>query len=535
MNHTLVLFGILVLMFRASSLRLATSVRSMSAMPMAATVQQEAIQELKAPHLWQTTSFINGEFVDGSGGETFSVLNPATGTIIAECSRHGRSQTKEAIEAANTAWHSKWKKTTAKERSKVIMKMFDLIHKHKDDLALIMTLESGKPLAESKGELLYAASFYELYAEEAKRISGETMSPPLSNRRMMTIKQPVGVAALITPWNFPAAMITRKLGPALAAGCTAVIKPSENTPLTALAMCAIAKEAGVPAGVVNCVTVGREEVKDVGETLCHSSDVRKLSFTGSTAVGKWLYRESASTMKRLSMELGGNAPFIVFDDADLDLAISCLINAKFRNTGQVCISSNRIFVQEGIYETFSAKLVEKVQKMRVGSGLDNKVTAGPLINVAGMEKCDRHVQDCVSKGATVAVGGKKMDELNKKGASFFEPTVLTGVTSEMAPYSEETFGPIASLFSFKTEEEVIAAANDTPFGLAGYCCTSSMSRTFRMAEALEVGMVGINEGAIGSEMIPFGGVKESGIGREGGHYGIEEFLETKYICIGNID
>jgi succinate-semialdehyde dehydrogenase/glutarate-semialdehyde dehydrogenase len=382
---------------------------------------------------------------------------------------------------------------------------------------------------------MYANSFYELYAEEAKRISGETISPPLSNRRMMTIKQPVGVAALITPWNFPAAMITRKLGPALAAGCTAVIKPSENTPLTALAMMAIAKEAGVPAGVVNCVTVGREEVKDVGETLCHSSDVRKVSFTGSTAVGKWLYRESASTMKRLSMELGGNAPFIVFDDADLDLAVKCLISAKFRNTGQVCVSSNRIFVQEGVYEAFSSKLVDKVRNIKVGSGLESKNSAGPLINVAGMDKCDRHVQDCLSKGAAVATGGKKINELNANGASFFEPTVLTGVTSEMAPYTEETFGPIASLFSFKTEDEVIAAANDTPYGLAGYCCTSSMSRTFRMAEALEVGMVGVNEGAMGSEMVPFGGVKESGIGREGGHYGLEEFQETKYICIGGIE
>jgi succinate-semialdehyde dehydrogenase/glutarate-semialdehyde dehydrogenase len=382
---------------------------------------------------------------------------------------------------------------------------------------------------------MYANSFYELYAEEAKRISGETISPPLSNRRMMTIKQPVGVAALITPWNFPAAMITRKLGPALAAGCTAVIKPSENTPLTALAMMAIAKEAGVPAGVVNCVTVGREEVKDVGETLCHSSDVRKVSFTGSTAVGKWLYRESASTMKRLSMELGGNAPFIVFDDADLDLAVKCLISAKFRNTGQVCVSSNRIFVQEGVYEAFSSKLVDKVRNIKVGSGLESKNSAGPLINVAGMDKCDRHVQDCLSKGAAVATGGKKINELNANGASFFEPTVLTGVTSEMAPYTEETFGPIASLFSFKTEDEVIAAANDTPYGLAGYCCTSSMSRTFRMAEALEVGMVGVNEGAMGSEMVPFGGVKESGIGREGGHYGLEDFQETKYICIGGIE
>lgn len=483
--------------------------------------------------LWQTTSFINGKFTPATE-KTFDVMNPASGEVLAQCSRHGSVQTKEAINAANEAWKS-WKKTTVKERSKILMRMFDLVNKYRDDLATIMTLESGKPLAESKGELIYANSFYELYAEEAKRIHGETMSPPLSNRRMMTIKQPVGPAALITPWNFPAAMITRKLGPALAAGCTAVIKPSELTPLTALAFCAIAQEAGVPAGVVNCVTVGRPEVVEVGETLCHSSDIRKLSFTGSTAVGKWLYKECSSTMKKLSMELGGNAPFIVFDDADLDKAVAALLNSKFRNTGQTCISSNRIFVQEGIYDEFARRLTEKVQKIRVGSGLDAKNSAGPLIDINGMNKVNRQVEDCVSKGAAVATGGAIMEELNANGASFFQPTVLTGVTPEMAPYTEETFGPLAALFAFKTEEEVIRMANDTPFGLAGYTCTSSMSRMYRVAEALEVGMVGINEGAISSDMIPFGGVKESGLGREGGAYGIEEYLETKYICIGGIE
>jgi succinate-semialdehyde dehydrogenase/glutarate-semialdehyde dehydrogenase len=492
-----------------------------------------AIDMLENKNLWQTTSFINGKFTPEST-DTWDVLNPGTGEVLAKCPKHGSVQTKEAIDAANEAWQS-WKKTTVKERSKVIMKMYDLINKYRDDLATIMTLESGKPLAESKGELIYANSFYELYAEEAKRIHGETISPPMSNRRMMTIKQPVGPCALITPWNFPAAMITRKLGPALAAGCTAVIKPSEQTPLTALALCAIAQEAGVPPGVMNCVTVGRGEVVEVGETLCHSSKIRKLSFTGSTAVGKWLYRECAGTMKKLSMELGGNAPFIVFDDADMDKAVVALLNSKFRNTGQTCISSNRIFVQEAVYDEFARKLTEKVAKIRVGSGFDAANSAGPLIDINGLNKVDKQVQDCVSKGAAVAIGGKRMDELNNDGATFFQPTVLTGVTPAMAPYSEETFGPVAPLFSFKTEEEVIRMANDTPFGLAGYACTSSMARTFRVAEALEVGMVGINEGAISSDMIPFGGVKESGLGREGGAYGIEEYMETKYMCIGGIE
>ena len=503
---------------------------------MAATTRVPSIENLMSDegrHLLQTTSFINGKFAPADG-ETFDVINPASGEVLAKCSRHGSVQTKEAILAASEAFKA-WKMTTVKERSKLIMKMHDLVNKYRDDLAVIMTLESGKPLAESKGELISANSFYELYAEEAKRIQGETISPPLSNRRTMTIKQPVGPCALITPWNFPAAMITRKLGPALAAGCTAVIKPSELTPLTALAMCAIAKEAGIPAGVVNCVAVGRSEVVEVGETLCHSPLLRKLSFTGSTAVGKWLYKECSSTMKKLSMELGGNAPFIVFDDADLDKAVAALLNTKFRNTGQTCISSNRIFVQQGVYEEFAKKLTEKVKKIRVGSGLDAKNNAGPLISIDGMNKVDRQVKDCVSKGASVAIGGEMMADMNTNGASFFQPTVLTGVTTDMAPYAEETFGPLAALFAFETEEEVIRLANDTPFGLAGYFCTSSMSRTYRVAEALEVGMVGINEGAISSDMIPFGGVKESGLGREGGHYGIEEYLETKYMCIGGIE
>ena len=372
------------------------------------------------------------------------------------------------------------------------------------------------------------------YAEEATRVHGEVLQPNLPGRRMMTIKQPVGPVALITPWNFPAAMITRKLGPALAAGCTAVIKPAELTPLSALALCAIAHEAGVPAGVVNCLTVGREEVQEVGRALCHHDDLRKISFTGSTPVGKWLYRESADTVKKLSLELGGNAPFIVFDDADIDVAVKALINCKFRNTGQVCIASNRIFVQDGVYDAFATALSAKVQNIKCGDGFDATNSAGPLINAQGLSKVTSQVDDCVALGASVLLGGSPMQELNDLGGTFYKPTILTGVTPEMAPYREETFGPVAPLFRFTTEEEVIRMANDTPFGLAAYACTSNMSRAFRVSEALESGMVGINEGAISSDSVPFGGVKQSGLGREGGHWGIEEYLEMKYVCFGNI-
>eukprot|EP00604_Paraphysomonas_vestita_P003478 CAMPEP_0174819924 /NCGR_PEP_ID=MMETSP1107-20130205/3392_1 /TAXON_ID=36770 /ORGANISM="Paraphysomonas vestita, Strain GFlagA" /LENGTH=416 /DNA_ID=CAMNT_0016034247 /DNA_START=190 /DNA_END=1440 /DNA_ORIENTATION=+ len=409
--------------------------------------------------------------------------------------------------------------------------MSDLMHHYIDDLAHIITIEAGKPLAEARGEVLYAASFFEFYGEEAKRIYGDIIPPIIHGRKYLTIKQPVGPAAMITPWNFPSAMITRKLAPALAAGCTATIKPAEETPLSAFAICAIANEAGLPPGVLNVVTVAREDVQSIGKHFCNSHLYRKISFTGSTNVGKWLMQESASTVKKLSLENGGNAPFIVFDDADLELAVKAVLAAKFRNAGQTCVCANRIFVQDSIYDKFADMLTEKVSAYRCGNGLHSSTTMGPLINRAGLEKTKRHVEDCVSKGAIVRCGGHEHYELNKNGGNFFVPTVLTEVTPAMKPYYEETFGPIAPLFRFKTDKEAIQLANDTRAGLAGYACTSNLSRAFHVAEALECGLVGINEGAISNEVIPFGGMKESGIGREGGRQGIDAFVETKYINI----
>jgi len=489
---------------------------------------------LKSPWLWQTTPYINGNFLPPAADSAgFTVMNPSNGEVIAHCSRQGAADVAASAATANEAWKT-WKVTTAKQRASVLHKMYSLVEEHKEDLARILTLESGKPLAEARGEMGYANSFFSLYAEEATRVHGEVLQPNVSGRRMMTIKQPIGPAALITPWNFPAAMITRKLAPALAAGCTVVVKPAELTPLSALALCAIAHEAGLPAGVMNCLTVGREEVVEAGKTLCHAPELRKLSFTGSTAVGKWLYRECSETVKKLSLELGGNAPYIVFDDADLNVAVAGLMNSKFRNTGQTCISSNRIFVQDGIYDAFAAALAEKVRKIKVGDGFDALSAAGPLINTQGLAKVAAQVHDCVSKGAKAIVGGKPIDALNAAGGTFFQPTILTGVTQDMKPYYEETFGPVAPLFRFTTEEEVVAWANDTPFGLAAYACTTNLSRAFRVSEALEAGMVGINEGAISADTIPFGGVKQSGLGREGGAWGIEEYLEMKYVCFGNV-
>ena len=490
---------------------------------------------LKHKSLWRTLGYINGKFTAGhaASGSTFDVRNPATGELLAQLPRMTELDVAEASKAANEAW-AKWRKTTGKERSKILQNMHGLMEQHRDDLALILTLEAGKPLAEAKGEINYAMSFYELYAEEAKRVSGQVLSPPVRGRRLVTLKQPVGPTVLLCPWNFPSAMITRKLGPALAAGCTAVIKPADMTPLSALALCAIAEEAGVPAGVVNCLTVAKEEVVAVGGALCREPLLRKLSFTGSTAVGKWLMRESASTMKRLSLELGGNAPFIVFDDCDLEVALSALINAKFRNAGQTCISSNRIFVQAGVYEAFAEALTTRVRAMRVGNGLGVDTTMGPLINAAGLDKVKRHVEDCVAKGAVVRTGGQPNQELNSRGGTFFNPTVLTEVTPDMLPFEEETFGPLAPLVRFESEQDVVRMANDTPFGLAGYACTRDLARAWRVAEQLECGLVGINEGVISTAEAPFGGMKESGIGREGGTWGIEEYLETKYVCFGGI-
>jgi len=410
--------------------------------------------------------------------------------------------------------------------------MSDLMDQYRDDLAMILTLEAGKPLAEAKGEIAYARSFYEIYAEEATRANGSILQSNLRGRRIVTCKQPVGPAALITPWNFPSAMITRKVGPAIAAGCTVLIKPSEETPLSALALCAIAHEAGVPPGVINCLTVGREEVIEVGAALCHNPLLRKLSFTGSTKVGQWLMKESSSTLKRISLELGGNAPFIVFNDADLDVALAALMNSKFRNAGQTCISSNRILVQEGVYDTFSKMVSNKVSELVCGNGIDKGVTVGPLINDQGLLKVKRQVEDCISKGAIATTGGAVNSDLNAMGGTFFQPTVLTGVTPDMVPFREETFGPVAPLMMFKTEKEAIELANDTEYGLAGYACTRDLARAWRVAEALEFGLVGINEGSISAPHAPFGGMKMSGLGKEGGSWGLDEYLEVKYICMG---
>lgn len=495
---------------------------------------EKAFSSIQNCKIWRTFGFINGEFTRGSSTENFDVLNPANGELLAQCPRMGVEDATKAAECANEAWKV-WKNTSGKERSKIIQKMVHLMTVHQDDLATILTMESGKPLAEARGELSYAQSFYELYAEEAKRIEGTILPSGVPGRRMLAIRQPVGPAALITPWNFPAAMITRKLGPALAAGCTVVIKPAEETPLSALALCAIAEEAGVPKGVINCLTVARSEVAEVGKFLCNSSLMRKVSFTGSTSVGKWLMRESASTVKRISMELGGNAAFIVFDDADIEQAVTCFMNSKFRNAGQVCIATNRVFVQESIYEEFSQRLTERVNRLNLGNGLHNESTCGPLINRNGLLKVISHVDDAVSKGATVLTGGRVHEELNKAGGTFYYPTVLSNMNKDMLPFQEETFGPVAALMSFKTEEEAIALANDTRFGLASYVCTNNIGRSWRVAEALEFGMIGINEGGISADVNPFGGIKESGIGREGGKYGLDEYLEHKYICMGGID
>lgn len=403
------------------------------------------------------------------------------------------------------------------------------MHENIDDLATIITLEAGKPLAESRGEIMYAAGFMEYYAEEAKRTYGDMIPAPVSGRKYMTIKQPVGPAAMITPWNFPSAMITRKVAPALAAGCTVTVKPAEETPMSALALCALAIEAGVPAGAMNVITVGRNRVQDLGTHFCTSDVYKKISFTGSTNVGKWLMKESASTIKRVSLENGGNAPFIIFDDADLSVALRALLAAKFRNAGQACIAANRIFVHEKVYDEFAEMLTAKVSGFKCGNGLHEGVNMGPLINKAGLDKAVRQVEDCVSKGAKVTVGGQPHEELNAAGGCFYLPTVLTEVTSEMSPFLEESFSPIAPLTRFSSEEDVIQQANDTTSGLAAYACTTNLSRAWRLAESLEAGLVGINEGAISSEVAPFGGMKESGLGREGGRQGIEPYLETKYI------
>jgi len=467
--------------------------------------------------------YVDGQWV---GEPKLPVTNKATGDIMARVPEFGEAETREAIAAANRAF-PKWSKLLAKERSKLVRRWYDLIVEHANELALLLTNEQGKPLAEAKGEILYAAGFIEFFAEEAKRINGETIPTFKSDARIVVIKQPVGVVAAITPWNFPAAMITRKAGPALAVGCTMVLKPASETPLTALALAALAEKAGIPKGVFNVIT-GKASV--IGKELTSNPAVRMLTFTGSTEVGRTLMAQCAPTIKKLGLELGGNAPFIVFDDADLDKAVQGAIASKYRNAGQTCVCANRIYVQDKVYDAFAEKLAAEVKKMKVGPGTDEGVTTGPLINKAAVDKVEEHVADALKGGARVVLGGQR----HQRGGNFFEPTILADVTSEMMIAREETFGPVAPLFRFKTEDDVIAMANDTPFGLAAYFYARDVGRVWRVAEALECGIIGINEGIISSEVAPFGGVKESGVGREGSSHGVEEFLEMKYLLMGGL-
>jgi succinate-semialdehyde dehydrogenase / glutarate-semialdehyde dehydrogenase len=478
---------------------------------------------LKDPQLFRTQCYIDGEWVGHA--KSFAILNPATGAELARVPDLGAAETRRAIEAAERAWPA-WRAKTAKERAAILRKWFDLMMAAQEDLAQILTAEQGKPLAEARGEIAYGASFIEWFAEEGKRAYGEVIPTHQADRRVLVIKQPIGVSAMITPWNFPNAMITRKAAPALAAGCTVVLKPAEQTPLSALAMAELAARAGIPKGVFNVIT---GDAPAIGVELCANPKVRKLSFTGSTDVGRILMRQSADTIKKLSLELGGNAPFIVFDDADLDAAVEGALASKYRNAGQTCVCANRIYVQDGVYDAFATKLAEKVKAFKVGAGTEPGVVIGPLIDEQGLKKVEQHVADAVSKGAKVVLGGKKLNGL------FFQPTVLTGVTPEMIVSYEETFGPVAPLIRFKTEAEVIRLANNTEFGLSGYFYSRDVGRIFRVAEAMETGIVGANVGIISTEIAPFGGVKQSGLGREGSKYGLEEYLEVKYILLGGID
>ena len=480
---------------------------------------------LNDPSLLKTDALINGQWVKGAS--RFDVHDPATGAKLADVANLGAAEAEAAIAAADAAWPA-WRTKTGKERSALLRKWFDLLMANQDDLGRLMTAEQGKPLAEAKGEVAYGASFVEWYAEEAKRVNGETLPQFDNNRRLLVLRQPIGVCAAITPWNFPLAMITRKVAPALAAGCPVVIKPAELTPLTALAAAELALRAGIPAGVLNVLTADSANSIAAGKVFCASDTVRHISFTGSTEVGRILMSQSAPSIKKLSLELGGNAPFIVFDDADIDSAVEGAMASKYRNAGQTCVCANRIYVQEGVYERFVEKFTAKVQALKVGNGFENGVVQGPLIEDAAVEKVERHVADAVSKGGKVTVGGKKL-----KG-QFFEPTVIAGATADMLCAREETFGPLAPIFKFKTEQEAIEAANNTEFGLASYFYTRDVGRIFRVAEALEYGMVGINAGIIATEHVPFGGVKQSGLGREGSAHGMDEYLEMKYLCLGDI-
>ncbi|MDP2196546.1 MAG: NAD-dependent succinate-semialdehyde dehydrogenase [Rhodocyclaceae bacterium] len=483
--------------------------------------------QLRDPQLLRHQAFIAGAWTAADSGATVAVTNPATGTTLASVPDMGATETRRAIDAANAAWPA-WRALTAKQRGAILRNWHDLIVANADDLALLMTSEQGKPLAEARGEALYAATFVEWFAEEAKRVYGEVIPQTIASQRLIVLKQPIGVAAAITPWNFPAAMITRKVAPALAAGCPVVVKPAEQTPLTALALAALAERAGFPPGVFNMVTGSAASAPLIGGELTGNPSVRKLSFTGSTEVGRLLMAQCAPTLKKLSLELGGNAPFIVFDDADVDAAVAGAMASKYRNAGQTCVCANRLLVQAGIYESFAQKLAAQVAALKVGVGTAAGVTQGPLIDAQALAKVEAHIADAVAQGARVLVGGKR----HAQGGTFFEPTVLADALPSMLCAREETFGPVAPLFKFHDEAEAVALANATEFGLASYFYARDLSRVWRVAEALEYGMVGVNVGLIANEVAPFGGVKQSGLGREGSRHGIEEYLEIKYVCLG---
>jgi succinate-semialdehyde dehydrogenase / glutarate-semialdehyde dehydrogenase len=491
-----------------------------------ATKSATLATELKDSRLFREACYVDGQWIQARSGQTIAVDNPASGEIIGKVPKLGAAETQQAIEAANRAF-PEWSKKTAKARAGVLRRWFDLMMASQEDLARLMTIEQGKPLSESRGEVAYAAAFLEWFGEEAKRVYGDTIPPHQADKRIVVIKQAIGVVACITPWNFPLAMITRKAGPALGAGCTVVLKPASQTPFSALALAELGERAGLPRGVLNIVT---GSAKEIGGELTSNPIVRKLSFTGSTETGKTLMAQCAGTVKKLSLELGGNAPFIVFDDADLDAAVQGAIASKYRNSGQTCVCTNRLLVQDSVYDVFATKLATAVQALKPAPGWEADSTQGPLIDDAALEKVEAHIRDARSKGARVLVGGRR----HVLGGRFFEPTVLTEVTPQMAIAREETFGPVAALFRFKTEAQAIALANDTEFGLAAYFYGRGIARVWQVAEALEYGIVGINSGLISTEVAPFGGVKESGLGREGSKYGMDEFVEIKYLCFGGI-
>ncbi len=484
---------------------------------------------LKDPSLLKTDALINGEWI--AGASRFAVHDPATGAKLTDVANLGPQDAKAAIAAANAAWPA-WRSKTAKERSSILRKWFELLMQHQDDLGRIMTAEQGKPLPEAKGEVAYGASFVEWFAEEAKRVNGETLPQFDNNKRLLVLKQPIGVCAAITPWNFPLAMITRKVAPALAAGCTVVIKPAELTPLSALAAAELAQRAGIPAGVLNMLCADADNSIAIGKVLCESPIVRHISFTGSTEVGRILMAQSAPTVKKMSLELGGNAPFIVFNDADIDSAVEGAFASKYRNAGQTCVCSNRFYVQAGVYDEFVRKFAAKVQTAKVGNGFDEGVNQGPLIEEAALVKVQRHVEDAIAKGGKLLTGGKRLTTLGS--GQFFEPTVLANASADMLCATEETFGPFAPVFKFETEQQAIDAANSTEFGLASYFYSRDVGRIFRVGEALEYGMVGVNTGIISTEHVPFGGIKQSGLGREGSHHGMDDYVEIKYLCLGDI-